>query len=409
MGSDAVARLPLKRLAVILLAACLAGCALLAEHWQAFPRALTIIGLVALMFVRLLWKIPDTRVLREEYRSRMDSGPDPPEIERQLQAAEAHIEHAPVALFRIQAGVVAPLNSRARRVIAPGRATNPRALLESLAAEPCRAPRLISFDTEQGVERALAFCSSITIEQQAERIVALMSVESELETATLRAWQQLVHVLTHEIANSLTAVASLSRTARQLVQDTASRLPADIYEDLSVSLAAISGRSGGLIDFIFSYRSLSSVPEPQAERIRLCDLLARLTSLTAPVWRGRGGECTYSVSPRSLELIADPGQLEQALLNLMVNAFEATDTTPAAKLHTRAFLARGGRLCIEVADNGPGIPEELIPQIFTPFFSTKARSRGIGLALVRQLVHGNRGTVRYAKSVSGGARFVLIF
>jgi len=62
-----------------------------------------------------------------------------------------------------------------------------------------------------------------------------------------------------------------------------------------------------------------------------------------------------------------------------------------------------------VADNGGGVPDAIIAHIFTPFFSTKKQGRGIGLALVRHLVHANGGTVRYARPVGGGARFVLAF
>lgn len=74
-----------------------------------------------------------------------------------------------------------------------------------------------------------------------------------------------------------------------------------------------------------------------------------------------------------------------------------------------ARLGRGGRLRIEVGDNGPGVPDTLVAHIFTPFFSTKKQGGGIGLAMVRHLIHGNGGTVRYAKSLSAGARFVITF
>ena len=107
--------------------------------------------------------------------------------------------------------------------------------------------------------------------------------------------------------------------------------------------------------------------------------------------------------------MVDPGQLEQALINLLKNAAEATAQTSSPRAAITARLGRGGRLRIEVADNGPGVPVDLAPHIFTPFFSTKKQGRGIGLAMVRQLVHGNGGTVRYARSVSSGARFIVSF
>ncbi len=78
-------------------------------------------------------------------------------------------------------------------------------------------------------------------------------------------------------------------------------------------------------------------------------------------------------------------------------------------MQVSARLGRGARLRIEVRDNGPGVPDRLVNQIFTPFFSTKTHGSGIGLAMVRQLVHRNGGTVRYARSVGGGARFIISF
>jgi signal transduction histidine kinase len=107
--------------------------------------------------------------------------------------------------------------------------------------------------------------------------------------------------------------------------------------------------------------------------------------------------------------MADPGQLEQALMNLVINAAEATAGQAAPQLVVSARPARGGRLRIEVSDNGPGVPDDLIADIFTPFFSTKSKGSGIGLAMVRQLLARNGGAVRYAKSVGSGARFVVTF
>ncbi|MGJ7915151.1 ATP-binding protein [Massilia sp. LXY-6] len=70
---------------------------------------------------------------------------------------------------------------------------------------------------------------------------------------------------------------------------------------------------------------------------------------------------------------------------------------------------RGARQRIEVSDNGPGVPDGLAGHIFTPFFTTKKQGGGIGLAMVRHLVHENGGTVHHARSVGRGARFVIRF
>jgi signal transduction histidine kinase len=328
-------------------------------------------------------------------------------------ALEARLEHAPVALFRIEqlsgAGAVSALNGNARRVLAPGRASDPADLFRQLQAQTVDQRNLIGFDTERGVERALVAVAALTLSGQAQRLVALMPVESELEAEALNAWRQLVHVLTHEIMNSLTPVASLSRTAFDLLDELRAALPADVGADLATALDAISRRAASLVEFVGSYRSLANVAPARPERIRLGDLFSRLGALVGGAWRARGGRAEFTLEPSTLELVIDPGQLEQALINLLKNAFEATAACAHAEVQVSARLARGGRLRIEVVDNGPGVPEAQIGHIFTPFYSTKKQGGGIGLAMVRHLIHANGGTVRYVKSLTPGAHFVVTF
>jgi len=326
-------------------------------------------------------------------------------------AFEARLEHAPIALFSIDAtDGVAPLNASARKLVAPGRALDAGALYRQLVALESRR-RLIEFDTERGVERALVAVSMLTLHGAPQRLVALMPVESELEAEALKSWRQLVHVLTHEIMNSLTPVASLSRTARDLLDDALDKsetsLPPDVGADLKTALDAINRRADSLVGFVASYRSLSNVPPARPERVVLADLFERVDALVGPAWRARGGDVTFTVEPASLELMADPGQLEQALINLLKNAFEATQ--PGGRARVDARLVRGSRLRIEVADDGEGVPEDSVAHVFTPFYTTKKQGGGIGLAMVRHLVHENGGTVRYARSVGKGARFVISF
>lgn len=328
-------------------------------------------------------------------------------------ALEARLEHAPVALFGIEGGDgdeygrVLPLNASARKLVAPGRASDAAALYRQLAGQSYGDRTLLQFETERGTERALATVSVLTLHGRPQRLAALMPVESELEAETLNAWRKLVHVLTHEIMNSLTPVASLSRTARDLVEEARPALPADVAADLATALDAIGRRADSLADFVASYRSLSNVPVAQPERVALAAVFARLDALVGPAWRARGGAVEFAVEPASLELMVDPGQLEQVLINLLKNAFEATG--PGGRARVGARLARGARLRIEVDDDGPGVPDALVAHIFTPFFTTRKLGGGIGLAMVRQLVHGNGGTVRYARPVSRGARFVITF
>ncbi len=378
------------------------------------PRLVVLCGLTALPLLWTLWRCLE--------RLAMLRHPKPPEpkavltIEQQhlvdsALALETSLEHAPIALFRIDGleGKVVPLNGNARKLVAPGRASDPAALYRELAGQPGDRRTMIQFDTERGVERALLAVSTLALQGSAQRLAALMPVESELEAEALNAWRQLVHVLTHEIMNSLTPVASLSRTARDMLEECRAALPPDIAHDLVTALDAISRRADSLADFVTSYRSLSNVPAARPERIQVSALFERVRALVGPGWRARGGEVRFSVEPASLELVADPGQLEQALINLLKNAFEASSGVERAGARVSARLVRGGRLRIEVADDGPGVPPELVAHIFTPFFTTKKQGGGIGLAMVRHLVHENGGTVRYARPLGTGARFVISF
>jgi C4-dicarboxylate-specific signal transduction histidine kinase len=380
------------------------------------PRLVVLCVLGALPLALVAWKT--VAALARPAVAPASSAPPGLPLEQQALlnnalALDARLEHAPIALFGIERaygeGAVAPLNANARRLMAPGRASDPADLFRLLTAQPIDQSSMIVFDTERGVERALVAVSALAVQGTSQRLAALMPVETELEAEALNAWRQLVHVLTHEIMNSLTPVASLSRTAYDLLDELRGHLPADVNADLATALDAISRRADSLVDFVGSYRSLSNVPAARPERVRVAALFERLEVLVAPVWRARGGRTRFSVEPASLELMADAGQLEQALINLLSNAFEATVSTPNAEVTVSAHLGRGGRLRIEVGDNGPGVPDALIAHIFTPFFSTKKQGGGIGLAMVRQLIHGNGGAVRYAKSVSAGARFVITF
>jgi len=337
--------------------------------------------------------------------------PSPPDTAR-ADRLDTWLEFAPVALFTLDTpnadGTPHPLNTAARRLLAPGRIVDRDGFGRQLGGLAADRRTVLAIDTEHGAERALANAVDLTLEGRPQRLVAVSPVENELEAEAMQAWQKLVHVLTHEIMNSLTPVASLSQTARDLVQDAPGLAP-DTAADLDTALDAIGRRATSLAGFVTGYRSLASVPEPRPERIRVHDLFMRLQAMVGGAWAERGGDVRVSVEPANLELVADAGQLEQALVNLANNALEATAGVARPSLTISARLVRGGQLRIEVADNGPGVPDELVRQIFTPFFTTRANGSGIGLAMVRQLVHRNGGRVRYARGVGGGARFVMTF
>lgn len=325
--------------------------------------------------------------------------PEPPPPPRP--DLDAALEHAPLALWRLTTGrAPLALNAAARRLIAPGRAVEPAALLALLDADPGR--RVVTLPTEHGQERAVLAVAALTVQGEAWRLAALAPIESELETEALAAWRQLVQVLTHEIMNSLTPIASLAGSAPAL-------LDAGEVDELQAALAALARRAAHLQGFVERYRSVSQPPAPTLADTPLAPLLQAVQQLVSPAWAAVGGSVTLSVEPASLALRTDAAQLEQVLINLAQNALQACAGRPAPQLHIEARLSRGARLRLTVADNGPGVPPGLESRIFTPFFTTRDGGSGVGLAVVRQLVHGLGGTVRHAKRPGGGACFVVTF
>ena len=243
----------------------------------------------------------------------------------------------------------------------------------------------------------------LSLDGQAQTLLVLVPLENELETESLLAWQQLVQVLTHEIMNSLTPIKSLSQTALTLLDEPGSEA------ELHMALEAISHRAEGLASFVGTYRRVSQWPAPMMAPVDLQMLFARLQQAVTPSWTARGGKVRFDLASASLRLQADEGQLEQAMLALLQNAEQATANEVEPRLWVQGHQGRGGRLLISVRDNGPGVPAGMERKIFLPFFSAREGGQGIGLTVVRQLVHGMGGRVRHVRPLEGGAAFVLSF
>ncbi|MCV2360802.1 ATP-binding protein [Paucibacter sp. TC2R-5] len=320
-------------------------------------------------------------------------------------AQQVQMEHLPVAAWLLSATGLQALSNRARRLGAPGGVRDKAALHALLACAKASGPVLL--DTERGSERWQLQRQSLSLHGQPQTLLVLVPLENELASESLLAWQQLVQVLTHEIMNSLTPIKSLSQTALMLLDEGLDD-PTNESE-FRTALAGIAHRSEGLSSFVRNYRRVSQWPAPEMAPVALQDLFQRLHQATAPAWIARGGEANFELASPSLRLLADEGQLEQALLALLQNSAQATAELSQPRLWVQARLGRGGRLQISVRDNGPGVPAGLERQIFMPFFSAREGGQGIGLAVVRQLVHGMGGRVRHVRPLEGGATFVLSF
>ncbi len=230
-------------------------------------------------------------------------------------------------------------------------------------------------------------------------LVSIQNIQSELEEQEMEAWQKLIRVLTHEIMNSITPIASLSSTVNELLMDidTTDNKPQEIADetviDIQNSLQTIHKRSTGLIRFVDSYRNLTRIPKPKFDIISLSKLLKNVNKLLENDLQRAGVECIRNVSPSGLEVTADEELIEQVLINLIKNAIYALAATENPRIELKAFLDRRGLVAVQVIDNGPGILVDVIEKIFVPFFTTRKDGSGIGLSLSRQIMRLHGGTI----------------
>jgi two-component system nitrogen regulation sensor histidine kinase NtrY len=231
----------------------------------------------------------------------------------------------------------------------------------------------------------------------------VQNIQGELEEKELEAWQNLIRVLTHEIMNSITPISSLASTAYDLMgsQRTGGGASSDeAAGDIRGALETIHKRSQGLLHFVETYRTLTRIPKPRFQVVRVSDLFGRLRNLMTPQVSAKSLRLETGIDPGDLELNADPGLLEEVLINLVTNAVQALAGVPGGAIRVRAFLDGRGKVVVDVTDNGPGITAEQLEKIFVPFYTTKPSGSGIGLSLCRGIMRMHRGTI-LARSTPG--------
>jgi nitrogen fixation/metabolism regulation signal transduction histidine kinase len=256
-------------------------------------------------------------------------------------------------------------------------------------------------------------CTILRSRGQQQKLITLQNIQEELDAQELQAWQNLIRVMAHEIMNSITPITSLADTAAHFLDDTRAH-PATqsdpqlhaLLDDVGSALGTIGSRSQALWRFVDSYRRLSRLPTPLPRTFSVHDLFAQVQRLV----EAQLGAVSFTAEcePLQLELKADQEQLEQALLNLINNSLDALQDRPAPRLALQAWQ-QAGRLLLRVEDNGCGMTPEQLEQVFVPFFTTKRGGNGIGMSVVRQIVHLNGGRIEVQSTPGAGTRVLLSF
>jgi two-component system, NtrC family, nitrogen regulation sensor histidine kinase NtrY len=321
--------------------------------------------------------------------------------QRRIDHLDALLDNVIAALLVVdEAGQVVSANRAARQNL--GAAPGAIAAIAALPAATAVRLRTLPPGSREIVRLAdgrsmLAQAASFVAEGRPLTLISLQSLSGELDAVELKAWQDLVRVLAHEMMNSLTPIASLSESLEQLLRSN---------PEASGAVEVIKRRSRGLMDFVERYRAIADLPPPRPQRVAVAALLSDIDRLLAPTFLEKHIECRACVEPLDTSVNADPQLLEQAVINLLRNAADAVRDSRPAHIDI-ACRAEAGFVSIEIADNGCGVAAANRDQVFVPFFTTKAGGSGIGLNLARQVALAHGGQLVFRTNEPQGSVFTL--
>jgi two-component system nitrogen regulation sensor histidine kinase NtrY len=237
------------------------------------------------------------------------------------------------------------------------------------------------------------------------RLAILVDIQPEIRAAEALALRDLMQVLSHEIMNALTPVASLAATARDLLRDETSAPAAEALD----AVTTLARRADGLTRFVDAYRTLARLPEPVMVRVSIGALLEEVGQLFRGRWAAHGVRLALIKPDPDIVLDLDSDLMVHALTNILSNGAEAAlGVGRAVPTVTLAARIRDGTVRLTMRDNGPGVRLADPETIFRPFFTTKPGGSGVGLSFARQVALSHGGSLTLAPPESEpGAKFVL--
>jgi len=216
--------------------------------------------------------------------------------------------------------------------------------------------------------------------------------------------QEIAHLsrVAHELNQPLSGITTNASAGQRFID----RGDVDLGElrDLLTDIVADGRRAG---DVIRGIQSMVKKGAPVRQRVNLNDLVVNVVRMVNPDAVLHSCELQTLLEANLPAIEADPIQLQQVLLNLVINAFDAMRDTPLDRRRVVIATERNGdgAICASVRDYGVGISEEARDRLFEHFFTTKAEGLGMGLGIVRSIVESHAGTVAGENVASGGAQF----
>ena len=269
--------------------------------------------------------------------------------------------------------------------------------------------RRVTYTNERGSIQLLITASGITVNGKHTRLLVINDIENEMDEKEIDSWIRLIRVLAHEIMNSIAPITSLSDTLLGIHKtNPAAHTPETIRQNTINGLQVISETGKGLVSFVESYRKFTRIPQPEKEIIELNEFIQRMIILCSMEPNFSAITIQTQLTPENIRVYADPNLLGQVMLNLMKNAIQALQNRENPILRVVAEQLPTGNIRLQVIDNGPGIPSDMINEIFVPFFTTKNEGTGIGLSIARQIMRAHGGNLKVSSIPDKETIFTLV-
>ena len=256
--------------------------------------------------------------------------------------------------------------------------------------------------------------SIVKIAEKEIRLVSFQDIKNELDEKEIESWQKLTRVLTHEIINSITPVTSLTGTISSFFKNkdqivASNDITDNTIQEAVTGLDLIEERGNAVLDFVKNFKSLTKLPTPNYEEIRLFELIENTYLLIKEELFEKGISLKYAIDPNDATILCDKNLMEHVIINLINNAIDAVsenNNSNGKHITIKAIKNSEGKTLITIIDNGKGIPDNIIEDIFVPFFTTKDDGSGIGLSLSRQIIKLHGGYIN-VKSEKGKTVFLV--
>jgi len=344
------------------------------------------------------------------------------ESRQQEQYFQTLLEHVATGIVTFNAkGFVLHANSAAKKMLGVDVLTHINQLervnlnlFQSIRNIKPLEQKLVSVATERGAIQLSLKATSFKAKENELILLSIQDIRNELDEKELDSWMKLIRVLMHEIMNSIAPITSLSESlCKFFTIDGRPALPEEVNEQTIQTtlrgLNVIKEQGNGLMLFVESYRKLTRLPMPDKKIIKFEDLINRIKILYSSLENSNKVKLTIGTTPSELEFFADENQITQVLINLAKNALQANEKNPEGKIQIAAGFNSDNRPEIRVTDNGPGIPVDILEQIFVPFFTTRENGSGIGLSLSRQIMRLHGGSLQVLSIPGKETVFSMIF